>query len=674
MTAPHDTPVHVAVPVPLHQLFTYLPPEGAPPPVAGCRVMVPFGRRTLTGVVVPDDQRPPGGAGLPPPVTLKRIIRVVDREPLFDGEWFSMAQWVSRMYLASLGETVHAMLPGARQPRELPGAAGDEPAPPEEELKLSGEQIAAIHAIMAPVAPREEAWYYLYGITGSGKTEVFLQAAMRTLAAGRSVMYLVPEIALTHQLFEQIRRRFGTTAAMLHSGMTASQRLGEWQRIRRREARLVVGARSAVFAPMVDLGLVVVDEEHESSYKSGSTPRYHARQVALHRAVQAGAACVMGSATPSLEAWHLMETGRLKRLDLTTRLSGGAPPAVRVIDVRRSDRLISRELQEELRETHEMGAQSILFLNRRGFAGVFQCHSCGYQFDCPRCSVPLTWHKGRNRMVCHYCGHQENPVTVCPSCSSLDVGYRSFGTERVEEEIRSIMPTLRIARLDTDSTAKRGVLAEVLGSFARQEVDLLLGTQMVAKGLNFPGVRTVGIVMADVGLSLPDFRAAERTFSLIVQVAGRAGRFRRDGRVLVQTLRPDHPAIDRAVRSRQEAFYREELAIRRQLSFPPFTRLLRILVRSHSISAAESTADRIAALARSTAGSLARDSQDGTAVVVLGPAPAALAKLQRNWRFQVLLRGERAAALVAVARRVLERANPQRAVYIEVDVDPVNLL
>lgn len=651
--------VEVAVPAPVDRLFSYLPAEQGDLPERGTRVIVPFGRRTVTGVVM--DQK---NVDTEPGFQLKPISRVLDEEPLVDAEWLEMARWVSRMYLASLGETLATMLPGARRTRELPERGGDEPTIAPERLTLSDEQNAAIEAIAQPVQPGEESWHYLYGITGSGKTEVFLQLAQRTLGSGRSVIYLVPEIALTHQLFEHISRRFGPLAAMLHSGLTASQRFGEWRRIQRGEARLVVGARSAVFAPVVGLGLVIIDEEHESSYKAGNAPRYHARQVALWRAVRAGAPCVMGSATPSIEAWHLMEAGRLVRHVLTHRLSGGALPRISVVNVRGSSGLISAPLKEALLATHRAGGQSILFLNRRGFAGAFQCRSCGYSTDCPRCSVTMTFHKRENRLVCHYCGYRMKPVEVCPECGSLDVGYSVFGTERVEEEVQQALPDLRIARLDTDTTQVRGAVGEVLDRFGAREIDILLGTQMVAKGLNFPGVRTVGIVMADTGLNLPDFRAAERTFGLIIQVAGRAGRFRTDGEVIVQTVRPDHAAIQRAVRMEIETFYRDELAVRHTLQFPPFTRLIRLVFRSRNREAAAEAAQEFARRASAAVGNYH----------VLGPAPAPLERIKNNWRHHVLLRGEHLSELHAMCRNALTAAHRNAKVYTEVDVDPVNLL
>jgi primosomal protein N' (replication factor Y) (superfamily II helicase) len=660
--------VQVAVPVPLDGLFTYSVPEEIEDIPFGVRVIVPFGRRTVTGVVVAF------GTDGTPPDRIKEISRVLDGESLFDEEYLKLAHWVSRSYVSPLGEVLASMLPGARRKKELPDVTGDEPAVEPDRITLSEEQEGALALVKGDLQPGEEGWYYLYGITGSGKTEVFLRLAERTLAAGKSVLYLVPEISLTHQLFDHLVRRFRNRVAMLHSGLTPSQRFGEWHRILNGDASFVVGARSAVFAPVKNLGLVVIDEEHEGSYKSGTSPRYHARQVALQRARQAGAACIMGSATPSVEAWHLMARGRLQRIDLTRRLSGGSLPTIRVENVRGAGSLLSPPLRDALLRTKAMGAQSILFLNRRGYAGVFQCRSCGYQTECPRCSVPMTYHKGQGRMVCHYCGYHTRPMSHCPQCGSLDVGYTGFGTERIEEDLQRELPEMRMARLDTDVTSTRGALGTILKQFGDGELDLLVGTQMVAKGLNFPGVKTVGIVMADTGLSLPDFRAAERTFALIVQVAGRAGRFRRDGEVIVQTMRPEHPAIQRAVQMDVEGFYREELKVREMLRFPPFARLLRLVIRSPRKDVAEEGADRIATALRDHLGSLPVGDAGGLSADILGPAPAPLERINRNWRFQIILRGDSVADLVRLVEAVQPQWGRSRGFYVEIDVDPVQLL
>jgi primosomal protein N' (replication factor Y) len=509
--------------------------------------------------------------------------------------------------------------------------------------------------------------FYLYGITGSGKTEVFLRAAEYMLKEGKSVIYLVPEIALTRQTAELIGRRFGSAAATLHSGMSPSARLAEWSRIRRGEAPIVVGPRSAVFAPVPNLGLVIIDEEHDGSYKSGNTPRYHARQTAIRRCTTEGAKLVMGSATPSAEAWKLMAEGKIKRLNLSLRLAGGGLPEIKPVSLEKTEGCLTRELKEEIRITAQMGRQTILFLNRRGFAHFYYCPSCGYEQKCKRCSVSLTWHKSKNRALCHYCGYSEPPPKACPNCGSLEAGYRGFGTEMVEEEVRRTFPNLRVRRLDADVSAKKGILEDTISLFKAGLIDVLLGTQMVAKGLNFPGVRLVGVVFADTGLHLPDFRAAERTFSLIVQVAGRAGRYFPDGKVIVQTFRMGDPVITRSCAIDVKGFFDAELAQREALNFPPYTRLIRFSARSRNASRADTAIKRLAGLASPLIPSGAD---------MLGPAECPIGIINGNHRRQIILRGRSMGALHGAARVLLERYEKGRdsQVYLEVDVDPVNLL
>ncbi len=641
--------------LPLTGTFTYRAPEKAC--TVGCRVVAPFGRRSLAGFVVGRRASLPAGLAVS---AVKSATRVIDPEPLFDQRYLELARWVSRLYLCSLGEALAAMLPGGRRESDPPSLAGDEPVSAKP-LTLTAEQVSAVETIRTePQKP-----FYLYGITGSGKTEVFLQAAERVLSNGRGVIYLVPEIALTHQLIETVQARFGGGCAVLHSRLTPSQRLNEWRRIQRGEARLVIGARSAVFAPLPRLGLIVLDEEHEGSYKSGSTPRYHARQVAMKRCSDEKAALVMGSATPSVEAWQLMTEGRIRRLVLSSRPAGGAMPRIETVDLKPVNGTLSAQLISAIEETHREGRQTILFLNRRGFAYFFFCRSCGFSMKCSRCSVSLTYHRSRDAMICHYCGYRTRPVSVCPDCGSLDVGYTGFGTEKVEEEVRHRFPDLNVQRVDADTVRKRGALETTLSEFRSGKIDVLLGTQMVAKGLNFPGVKLVGIIHADTGLALPDFRAAERTFGLIVQVAGRAGRYSPDGRVIIQTLRPGHDAIRRAAVADIEGFYSGELEVRRQLAFPPFSRIIRLVLRGRDRSqldaAAQDLADRIAPHLR-----------DGAEV--LGPAECPLGVISRNHRVQLLCRLVSFDTGHAVVRDTVARARLPGGVYLEIDVDPVNLL
>lgn len=623
--------------------------------------MAPFGRRETLGYVVAVRSEAPAGLA---ESALKRVRRVVDAEPLFAEGEIELARWMAKFYLCGVGEALAAMLPSGRREVSPPSLGEDDFDGGKRSLDLSDEQSAALEAISAEGVSTP---CYLYGITGSGKTEVFLRAAERTLAAGKSVIYLVPEISLTHQVIEVVASRLGSAVAALHSGMTGSERLSEWARIRRGEARVVVGPRSAVFAPLSDLGLVVIDEEHDGSYKSGNVPRYHARQVAMKRCALSGAVLVMGSATPSAEAWKLMGEGAVKRLDLTRRLAGGAPPEIRVVDLTGSEGALSRELKEEIRATAAAGRQTILFLNRRGFSYFYRCRSCGYELSCRRCSVSLTYHKSRGRAICHYCGYSVPVPSSCPSCGSLDAGFAGFGTELIEEETRKTFPELRIARADADSTAKKGSLKETLDRFRAGEIDILLGTQMVAKGLNFAGVRLVGVVLADTGLHLPDFRAAERTFSLIVQVAGRAGRYFPDGRVIVQTFRPGEQSVVRACALDVEGFYRAELAQRELLGFPPYSRLIRIVFRSKDGAKADKAARELAA----ALGPALPPGAD-----LLGPAECPLAVIAGTARRHLILRGRALGPVHGALVRALERywAGADRSVRLEIDVDPVSLL
>jgi primosomal protein N' (replication factor Y) len=422
-----------------------------------------------------------------------------------------------------------------------------------------------------------------------------------------------------------------------------------------------------VFAPVQNPGLIIIDEEHDSSYKSGNTPRYHSRQIALHRCKQEGARLVMGSATPSAEAWKLMAEGGIVRLDLSRRLSGGGMPEIKPVTLAGTDGCLTKELKEEIRLTSQMGRQSILFLNRRGFAHFYYCPACGWEQTCRRCSVSLTWHKSRGRSICHYCGYSEAPPDACPNCGSMEAGYRGFSTEMIEEEVRRTFPDLRLRRADADTAEKKGGLEETLSLFKTGAIDMLLGTQMVAKGLNFPGVRLVGVVFADTGLHLPDFRAAERTFSLIVQVAGRAGRYFPDGKVIVQTLRMEDPVIARSCTLDVEGFFKAELAQRKVLNFPPFSRLIRFTVRAKDEHRAGAAIGRLASLAKP----LIPKGAD-----MLGPAECPIGIINSNFRRQLILRGPSMGDLHAAARELLARYEKGRdaRVYLEVDVDPVSML
>jgi primosomal protein N' (replication factor Y) (superfamily II helicase) len=646
--------IKVAFPLPLEESYWYRVDPGMPE-TAGRRVEAPLGSRTQKGFVVAQAESCPFD-----PKLLKPVLRVIDGEPLYAQDTVELARWVASMYFCSLGEALGAMLPTGKKESREPSSEIEDFSIGEKALELNPEQASALAAILSS----REGTHYLYGPTGTGKTEVFLQAAERTLAEGRSVIYLVPEIALTGQVIRQARKRFGGACAVIHSGLTPSRKLTEWRRILRGEARMVIGARSAVFAPLSELGLIVIDEEHEGSYKSGSNPRYHARQVAMRRASTSKARLVLGSATPSLEAWQACETGSMARQTLLRRPGGGAFPSVEIVDMRPEADTISKSLAAALEATRAEGRQSILFLNRRGFSHFFACNTCGAELLCKNCSVALTYHKEQNQLVCHYCGYRTSPPTVCPECSSLDVGWRGFGTERVEEELKARWPDWRVGRLDADSVGRKGVLDSTLKAFGKGELDLLVGTQMVAKGLNFPGVRTVGLVMADAGLNLPDFRASERVFSLIVQVSGRAGRADSSGTVYLQTYRPEHPVIKAAAARDIEGFYARELAFRKEQGFPPYSRLARFILRSRS-------RERCIGAARELSAAIHKAGIAG--VEVLGPSECALGMIAGTYRWQVLLRAPGLPALRRAASSVQDWKLPPQ-VRLELDIDPVQLL
>ena len=658
--------IDVALNVPLNQPFTYrVPPESTDGNFFGRRVEVRFGNRKMTGIVVSEHEAFPKDCGVTED-KIRPAVRFLDDESVFTRELYDTARWMSRYYLCPIGEAVTGMVPSGKRETDSSGFSfvGDESS--FEKKSLSDEQIAAVEGITRSTDGKM--FHYLYGKTGSGKTEVFLSCADEILKNGRGVIYLVPEIGLTPQVVESVVKRFGDTAAVLHSGLTPSQRLTEWNRILRREARIVVGARSAVFAPVPDLGMVIIDEEHDGSYKAGSSPRYHARQVAMYRCTKLGIPLVMGSATPSLEAWQSMSDGTIVRHTLTRRLSGGAMPKIECVDLNLSgnrESSLSTTLVKKMGETLSQKRQVILFLNRRGFTHFFRCSSCGFEMKCKNCSVSMTYHKSENRLRCHYCGYSVQPPQQCPKCGSLDVGYSGFGTEYIEAEVKAKFPNEKIVRVDTDSVTHKGELKQKIDDFRDGKYSILLGTQMVAKGLNFPNLKLVGIVLADTALHLPDFRAAERTFSLITQVSGRAGRFFPDGEVVVQSYTPELPPIDFAVKDNLEDFYDEEIKQRRLLNFPPFSRLLRLVFRSQVPGAAEDAANGAAEI-------LHKHLEPG--VEIMGPVECPIEMVAGNWRHHILLRGKSIAPMQKMADILVNGYTAPKHVHIEVDVDPVTIL
>jgi primosomal protein N' (replication factor Y) len=543
----------------------------------------------------------------------------------------------------------------------VPGAVPVVPTP---------DQAAALAPLVEAVEARVARAFLLQGVTGSGKTEVYFRAVEAALAAGRGALVLVPEIALTPLLVRAARARFGSTVSVLHSELSAGERHDQWWRIREGDARVVVGARSAVFAPVPDLGLVVVDEEHDGSYKQGESPRYHGRDVAVVRAGLEGCPVVLGSATPSVESHANALKGKYAHLRLPVRIGARALPSVEIVDRRAvlragGEPVLSPTLREALAARLERREQALLLLNRRGYATSLLCRECGEQAACPNCSVSLTLHQGGTRALCHYCGHDVRAPAACPSCRGAYLRLTGFGTERVVEAVRAALPAARVERLDRDRARRRGVVAQILAAFEDGTIDVLVGTQMIAKGHDFPRVTLVGVIDADVGLGLPDFRSAERTFQLLTQVAGRAGRGDAPGEVILQSHLPDHYALGFACAQDYPRFFEREMEFRRTMGYPPLTALLNVVIRAARPGAGAREADALARRLRAAAAGRFR---------VLGPAHAPLARLRREHRFQILLKGHRPSMREAVRRALQERHGDKRWPGIVVDVDPLSVM
>ncbi|MEO6053759.1 MAG: primosomal protein N', partial [Chthoniobacterales bacterium] len=519
---------------------------------------------------------------------------------------------------------------------------------------LNDEQKVALERVREAMRnPTEAKPLLLHGITGSGKTEIYLHAIKDALHAGKTALVLVPEISLTPQTVDRFKSRFAdvqTEIAVLHSHLSDGERHDEWHRIRSGEAKIVIGARSAVFAPMENLGLIVVDEEHESSYKQEEMPRYHARDVAVVRARNEKCAILLGSATPCLESYRNTTIGKYELLHLTERIDSRKLPVIRILDMRQMNRtkgdvILSFPLCTAIEARLTRREQTILFLNRRGYSSSMVCNKCGYVAECPNCSVALTYHRKDVRLVCHICGHIVCAPNACPSCHDASIRYQGVGTQRVEDSVRRVFPHARVERMDADTMNRKHAYTEVLGRFKKGEIDILIGTQMIAKGLDFPNVTLVGIINADISLHLPDFRAGERTFQLLTQVAGRAGRGDVVGEVFVQTFTPVSPSIQFARHHDYEGFFEQEMEFRKQFQYPPVTHMTLITIRSTSRERAEFSADT---LARRLQEAIPKET-----AILGGPAPAPLEKAKTFYRYHLTLRGTGAARLGRTVRDVL---------------------
>jgi len=710
------------------QVFHYLPPAEMPVLELGTRVLVPFGKKMVHGWVV-------GFSAPPPGVDLRSIEAVVGGEPDFNPELLRLARWMADYYLHPLPEILKLMAAPekpARTVKRTP-AGGMTAAGRPGRLPLNAEQVVALREIETALGARGNtagtepgaAWretaaasidlplnaehqpgpaisgnggtgagrqFLLYGITGSGKTEVYLRAAMATLSLGRQVLYLVPEIALTPQAVAWFRAALGDRVAVWNSRLSRGERYETWDGIRQGALSILIGPRSAVFAPFKDLGLVIVDEEHDASYKQQESPYYHARQVAVMRARSNRAVLILGSATPSLESFCGARDGRYRLLRLTRRPQGRCLPRVTIVDLRQEHdvryNMLGRYLAGQIALRLQRREQVILFLNRRGYSPIVFCPTCSLVLKCERCSISMVYHRSTGDLRCHYCNFRRPVPDCCPGCGAPgSLRFLGTGIQRVEHLLRRFYPQARIQRLDFDTTRRKGEFARILDSFARQETDILIGTQMVAKGHDFPGVTLVGVLDADIALKMPDFRATERAYQLLAQVAGRAGRGRVPGEVVVQTYFPDHYSIQDACFAGYPSFYRQEIRSRELAGYPPCGELIRIRVSGEKEQQVERRSIELAealnallpcpeeALDEVPADRAQAPASVGRApgrVSLLGPAPAPVLRLQDMYRWQIMLKGE-LGGLKGEIRDCIQRFKKNTSVIISIEVDPYGM-
>ena len=540
---------------------------------------------------------------------------------------------------------------------------------------LTKEQQTVLEKIRPAIRAKKFSPFLLHGVTGCGKTEVYLRAAEETLAIGRDVIILVPEIALATQLEAHLLSRFGDLVVLLHSGMSASERFDQFYLALTGKAKVVIGARSALFAPFRDPGLIVVDEEHDAGFKQDDSFRYHGRDISILRAKHHDAVVILGSATPSITSYSNAQSGKYTLLTMKDRVGKRALPVVTIVDLNKKETkdtkgIIKKELQEKLAKNLTAGKQSILLLNRRGFSAVVLCRDCGTPVQCNHCHVSLTLHKGKNQLICHYCGFSTAGDTICRQCRSTDLVPAGFGTERVEEEVLELFPQARVKRLDSDTTSDRKKFLSILSEMHDGEIDILIGTQMIAKGHHFPNVTLVGVVWADGGISMPDFRAAERTFQLITQVIGRAGRGDKPGEVIIQTMRPEHYAITYSRDHQYGKMYEHEMRLRQRPAFPPYLRLTALRLQGRVENEVQQSSVRIAGFCRQTV------KKEKLRIEVLGPAPSPLDKIKDNYRWQILIKGSQTEEMHALCSAVkgARQELVGRQCVLAIDVDPENMM
>ncbi len=664
----------IAVPLPLYKTFHYSIPDALRESVEiGKRVKVSFRNRIIIGFVISFIEKSYAQ-------DIKPIIEVVDDEPLLSERMLKFLMGLSDYYLSPIGEVIRGALPFDLK-RKIPAEKdsgffvkedhGSEDAP-----DLNTYQIFAFERIKGSIIEGSHRVFLLHGVTGSGKTEVYIRAISSVIERGRGAIILVPEISLTPQLSSRFSARFGELIAIFHSRMSEKERFREWLDIKKGKKRIVIGARSSIFAPVEDLGLIIIDEEHDPSYKQEEGIRYNARDMAILRGNIWNIPVILGSATPSVEVYFRAKKGEIELLRLPKRIEKRSLPEVEVVDLKKEEKkgFISEKLRIALEENWRRRGQSLIFLNRRGFAPFIFCRDCGWSHRCPLCNVPLTYHNKEKRMLCHYCSYAVNAPSQCPGCHGYRISLSGAGTERIVNEIKGILPWSRVRRMDRDSTRERDSHIKIFEEMESGRIEILVGTQMITKGHDYPALTVVGVIWADMSLSFPDFRAGERTFQLLTQVAGRSGRGDIRGKVILQTYSPDHPIIMFAKDQDYEAFYAWEIKQRKELGYPPFSVITIIRFVGRKEESVSRVADDIRLKALEIFESFSELKKD---IKLLGPAPCPYSRLRGKYRWQILLKAKRKDSMDRFLRILFSeflREGRSGSVRIQVDVDPVNIL
>ncbi len=667
---PKDSFVEVVVDQYLDRILDYILPSSFPLPDPGTFAEVPLKHQTATACILSVKNET-----TLPPEKLRPLHRLLDDIPPLSPFLLKLCRWTSDYYACPLGMVIKSAVPGFvfKKRRKKKENTPDLSTPSlSQPLDLNPHQLSAFEAIKTGLQTSPKQVCLLWGVTGSGKTEVYLQAIQEAMNKNQSALVIVPEIALTPQLVNIFKKRFTSTIAIFHSRLTEAERAWYWKKTCAGEIRIALGARSAIFAPLNNLGLIIVDEEHEKTYKQEESPRYNARDLAVVRGQIENAQVVLCSATPSLESFHNCMTGKYNLQELPSRVSSRPMPKITLINMKRDTKtslgifLFSRELLSAMEARLKRKEQTILFLNRRGFSTCQICKECGHTLQCPSCSILLTYHKNDNRMKCHRCDTSLVPSIICPSCHAPAMKFIGFGTEKVEKQIQAIFPQARTARLDSDTVKKKGVLEKVCQDFHERKTDILIGTQMIAKGLHFEGVTLVGVLSGDLSLNLPDFRAGESTFQLLTQVAGRAGRGDISGEVIIQTHAPRHPVFHYALTHDYKSFYEYEITLRRSLKYPPFSRFI-LLTISHSKEK----------IARDNAQWIYERFQSAIkdkSVQISIPHPAPIEKIKTLFRFQILIVSQKIKQHVFLLQQLIRSGETSLQRSITLDVDPYSLL